>query len=52
MFMTAMGTAVRSVLHALPKVFHLFLVAAVALFKLFGGQDSGKGLYPVDAVLK
>ena len=52
MFMTAMGTAVRSVLHALPKVLHLFLVEGVELFKLFGGQDSGKGLHPVDAVFQ
>ncbi len=52
MFMTAMGAVVRSVLHALPKVLHLFLVECVELFKLFGGQDSGKGLHPVDAVLK
>jgi hypothetical protein len=50
--MTAMGAVVRSVLHALPKVLHLFLVEGVELFELFGGQDSGKGLHPVDAVLK
>ena len=36
----------------LAELLHLFLVECVELFKLFGGQDSGKGLHPVDAVLK